>query len=67
LAAASELLVACPAPSKAQAPEKVRIAVAASSVAFLVPFVANDRGHYLKNGAEVELIRMRPNVASLQT
>src|ERR1700757_1382666 len=45
------------------APEKVRIAVATSSMAFLVPFVAKDRGFYLKNGADVELIQMRPNVA----
>jgi ABC-type nitrate/sulfonate/bicarbonate transport system substrate-binding protein len=43
--------------------EKVRIAVATSSMAFLVPFVAKDRGLYLKNGTEVELIQMRPNVA----
>jgi NitT/TauT family transport system substrate-binding protein len=43
--------------------EKVRIAVATSSMAFLVPFVAKDRGFYLKNGAEVEIIQMRPNIA----
>jgi NitT/TauT family transport system substrate-binding protein len=52
-----------PASSQAQVPEKVRIAVATNSMAFLVPFVAKDRGLYLKNGAEVELIQMRPNVA----
>lgn len=45
------------------APEKVRIAIATSSMAFLVPFVAKDRGFYLKQGAEVELIVMRPNIA----
>lgn len=45
------------------APEKVRIAVATSSMAFLVSFVAKDRGFYLKNGADVELIQMRPNIA----
>ena len=44
-------------------PEKVRIAVATSSMAFLVPFVAKDRGLYLKYGSDVELIQMRPNVA----
>ncbi|MGE5217764.1 MAG: ABC transporter substrate-binding protein [Chloroflexota bacterium] len=44
-------------------PEKIRIAVATSSMAFLVPFVAKDRGLYLKYGSEVELIQMRPNVA----
>ena len=43
--------------------EKVRIAVATSSLAFLVPFVAKDRGLYLKYGSEVEIIQMRPNVA----
>jgi len=32
------------------APDKVRIAVATSSLAFLVPFVAKDRGLYLKHG-----------------
>lgn len=44
-------------------PEKVRIAIATSSMAFLVPFVAKDRGLYLKHGAEVELIQMRPNIS----
>lgn len=43
--------------------EKIRIAVATSSLAFLVPFVAKDRGLYLKNGSDIELIQMRPNVA----
>src|SRR5687767_1017061 len=50
------------AQDKAQ-PEKVRIAIATSSLAFLVPFVAKDRGFYLKHGADVELIQMRPNIA----
>jgi len=44
-------------------PEKVRIAIATSSLAFLVPFVAKDRGFYLKHGSEVELIQMRPNIS----
>jgi ABC-type nitrate/sulfonate/bicarbonate transport system substrate-binding protein len=43
--------------------EKVRIAVATSSLAFLVPFVAKDRGLYLRHGSDVEIIQMRPNVA----
>jgi len=43
--------------------EKVRIAVATSSLAFLVPFVAKDRGLYPKYGSDVELIQMRPNIA----
>jgi len=45
------------------AAEKVRIAIATSSMAFLVPFVAKDRGFYLKHGSDVELIVMRPNIA----
>lgn len=44
-------------------PEKLRIAIAASSLAFLVPFVAKDRGFYLKHGSDVELIQMRPNIS----
>lgn len=58
-------LAFCPsvrAQEKAAA-EKVRIAVATSSLAFLVPFVAKDRGFYPKHGSEVELIQMRPNIA----
>jgi len=43
--------------------DKVRVAFATSSLAFLVPFVAKDRGLYLKHGSEVELIQMRPNIA----
>lgn len=43
--------------------EKVRIAIATSSLAFLVPFVAKDRGFYLKQGSDVELIQMRPNIS----
>src|ERR1043166_107953 len=43
--------------------EKVRIAVATSSMAFLVPFVAKDRGLYSKNGIDAEIIQMRPNIA----
>jgi len=45
------------------APEKVRIAIATSSMAFLVPFVAKDRGLYAKYGSDVELIQMRPNIS----
>jgi NitT/TauT family transport system substrate-binding protein len=45
------------------APEKVRIAIATGSLAFLVPFVAKDRGLYLKHGSDVELIQMRPNIS----
>jgi len=59
-------LILLPSLSHAQekaGPEKVRIAIATSSMAFLVPFVAKDRGFYLKHGSEVELIVMRPNIA----
>lgn len=55
-------ILALPAPAQ-EKPEKVRVAVATSSMAFLVPFIAKDRGFYLKQGAEVELIQMRPNIA----
>jgi NitT/TauT family transport system substrate-binding protein len=44
-------------------PEKIRIAIATSSLAFMVPFVAKDRGFYLKHGMDVELIQMRPNIS----
>jgi len=43
--------------------EKVRIAIATGSLAFLVPFVAKDRGFYMKYGSDVELIQMRPNIS----
>jgi ABC-type nitrate/sulfonate/bicarbonate transport system substrate-binding protein len=43
--------------------DNVRIAIATNSLAFLVPFVAKDRGFYSKHGSEVELIQMRPNIA----
>jgi NitT/TauT family transport system substrate-binding protein len=49
--------------SQAQTTEKVRIAYASNSLAFLVPFVAKDRGFYTKHGIEAELIQVRPNVA----
>src|SRR6185436_7330567 len=55
-------ILALPAPAQ-EKPEKVRVAVATSSMAFLVPFIAKDRGFYLKQGAEVEIIQMRPNIA----
>jgi len=43
--------------------ENVRVAIATNSLAFLVPFVAKDRGLYAKHGSDVELIQMRPNIA----
>jgi len=60
------LLLLVPVQGRAQektGSEKVRIAIATHSLAFLVPFVAKDRGFYGKHGLEVELIQVRPNVA----
>jgi NitT/TauT family transport system substrate-binding protein len=60
------LVLAIPSLGRTQdktANEKVRIAVATSSMAFLVPFVAKDRGLYSKNGIDAEIIQMRPNIA----
>jgi NitT/TauT family transport system substrate-binding protein len=65
-AAALVSVVARPQAPRAQdksSADKVRIAVATNSMAFLVPFVAKDRGLYVNNGSDVELIQMRPNVA----
>ena len=56
-------LLTAPTNPQAQTTEKVRIAYASNSLAFLVPFVAKDRGFYAKHGIEAELIQVRPNVA----
>jgi ABC-type nitrate/sulfonate/bicarbonate transport system substrate-binding protein len=56
-------LLIVPVDSPAQTTEKVRIAYASNSLAFLVPFVAKDRRFYAKHGIEAELIQVRPNVA----
>ena len=56
-------LLTAPTNPQAQTIEKVRIAYASNSLAFLVPFVAKDRGLYAKHGIEAELIQVRPNVA----
>jgi ABC-type nitrate/sulfonate/bicarbonate transport system substrate-binding protein len=63
LATAILLPAAASWPQEKAGAEKVRIAVATSSLAFLVPFVAKDRGLYLKHGSDVEIIQMRPNIA----
>ena len=52
-----------PASSDAQTAEKVRIVYASNSLAFLVPFVAKDRGFYAKQGIDAELIQIKPGVA----
>lgn len=63
---ASSLTLIFAAPTPAQEKfggENVRVAIATNSLAFLVPFVAKDRGLYAKYGSDVELIQMRPNIA----
>ena len=58
------LIVAAPSLAQEKSTsEKVRIAYATNSLAFLVTFVAKDRGFYSKQGLETELIQVRPNVA----
>ena len=49
--------------SVAQAQEKIRITYGNNSFSFLVPFIAKDRGFYLKHGFNAELVQVRPNVA----
>jgi ABC-type nitrate/sulfonate/bicarbonate transport system substrate-binding protein len=56
-------LSAEPLPAQEKGDDNVRIAIATHSLAFLVPFVAKDRGFYSKHGSDVELIQMRPNIA----
>jgi ABC-type nitrate/sulfonate/bicarbonate transport system substrate-binding protein len=56
-------LLMVPGNSQAQTAEKVRIVYASNSLAFLVPFVAKDRGFYLKQGVDAELIQIKPGVA----
>jgi NitT/TauT family transport system substrate-binding protein len=63
LAVLFAVLLIVPANSEAETSEKVRIAIASHSLAFLVPFVAKDRGLYAKHGIEAEIIQVRPNVA----
>jgi NitT/TauT family transport system substrate-binding protein len=43
--------------------EKVRITHATNSLAFLVMFIAKDRGFYSKYGLEAELVQVRPGIA----
>lgn len=43
--------------------EKIRITYASNSLAFLVTFVAKDRGLYAKHGLETELVQVRPGIA----
>jgi ABC-type nitrate/sulfonate/bicarbonate transport system substrate-binding protein len=62
-AAIMAAILTAPSSSSAQTSEKARIAIATHSLAFLVPFVAKDRGFYAKQALEVEIIQVRPNVA----
>ena len=58
------VILAAPLPAQDKSSgENVRVAIATNSLAFLVPFVAKDRGLYAKHGSDVELIQMRPNIA----
>lgn len=50
-------------PLTVQAQERVRITYASNSLAFLVAFIAKDRGFYAKNGLSAELVQVRPGVA----
>ena len=57
-------LLSAPLPAQDKSSrENVRVAIATSSLAFMVSFVAKDRGLYAKHGSDVELIQMRPNIA----
>ena len=47
----------------AQAQDNVRITYANNSLAFLISFIAKDRGFYAKNGLNAELVQVRPSVA----
>ena len=58
------VILAAPLPAQEKSSgENVRVAIATSSLAFMVSFVAKDRGLYAKHGSDVELIQMRPNIA----
>ena len=58
------VILAAPLPAQDKASgENVRVAIATNSLAFMVSFVAKDRGLYAKHGSDVELIQMRPNIA----
>lgn len=46
----------------AEAQEKVRITYANNSLAFLIAFIAKDRGFYAANGLNAELVQVRPSV-----
>ena len=51
----------------AEAQEKIRITYANNSLSFLAAFIAKDRGFYLNNGLNAELVQARPavNIAAL--
>lgn len=60
------LILVLPLVSQAQergAEERVRITYATNSLAFLVTFVAKDRGFYAKYGFDTELVQVRPGIA----
>jgi NitT/TauT family transport system substrate-binding protein len=51
----------------ADAQERIRITYANNSLSFLAAFIAKDRGFYLRNGLNAELVQARPavNIAAL--
>jgi NitT/TauT family transport system substrate-binding protein len=57
----SLLLLSLPLPARSQ--ERVRIAYATNSLAFLATFVTKDRGFYVKQGLDAEIVQVRPAVA----
>ena len=52
-----------PAGVLAQGPEKVRIVYASRGLPFFSPFVAKEKGFYLKQGLDVELVQVAPRLA----
>lgn len=57
------VLIPLSAAQERGAAEKIRITYATNSLAFLVMFVAKDRGFYAKYGLEAELVQVRPAIA----
>ena len=52
-----------PAAEDKIASEKIRITYAANTLSFLVMFIAKDRGFYVKQALDADLVQVRPNVA----
>jgi len=52
-----------PAGALAQGLEKIRIVYASRGLPFLSPFVAKEKGFYLKQGLDVDLVQVAPRLA----